>query len=63
VITDSQAPAGDISQLRLMGIAVTLVEPVQESVALRQAFIPGIKGMNSTFTLRADSSDANLITA
>jgi DeoR/GlpR family transcriptional regulator of sugar metabolism len=63
VITDSQAPAGDISQLRLMGIAVTLVEPVQESVALRQAFIPGIKGMNSTFNLRADGPDANLIIA
>jgi DeoR/GlpR family transcriptional regulator of sugar metabolism len=63
VITDSQAPAQDIGQLRLMGISVTLVEPIQESVALRQAFIPGIKGINGTLNLRADSPDANLITA
>jgi len=63
VITDSQAPAQDINKLRLMGISVTLVEPSQESVALRQAFIPGISAMNGTLNLRADSPDANLITA
>jgi DeoR family transcriptional regulator, fructose operon transcriptional repressor len=63
VITDSQAPAQDVQKLRLMGISVTLVEPSQEPVALRQAFIPGISVPNGTLNLRADNPDANLITA
>ena len=61
VITDSQAPAQDVQKLRLMGISVTLVEPGQEVVALRQAFIPGLAMANGTLSLRADSPDANLI--
>jgi len=63
VITDSQAPAQDVQKLRTMGISVTLVEPGQEAVALRQAFIPGLSMANGTLSLRADSPDANLITS
>jgi DeoR family transcriptional regulator of aga operon/DeoR family fructose operon transcriptional repressor len=61
VITDSQAPAQDVQKLRLMGISVTLVDPSQEAVALRQAFIPGLSMANGTLSLRVDSPDANLI--
>jgi len=63
VITDSQAPAQDVQKLRLMGISVTLVEPSQEVVALRAAFIPGLSMANGTLSQRADSPDANLISA
>ncbi len=63
VITDSQAPAQDVQKLRLMGISVTLVEPSQEAVALRAAFIPGLSMANGTLSQRADSPDANLISA
>jgi DeoR/GlpR family transcriptional regulator of sugar metabolism len=63
VITDRQAPAEDINKLRLMGISVTQVDAAQESIALRQAFIPGMASMNNPLNLRADSSDVNLITA
>jgi DeoR/GlpR family transcriptional regulator of sugar metabolism len=63
VITDSQAPAEAINKLRLMGISVTQVDAAQESIALRQAFIPGMASMTSQLNLRADSSDVNLITA
>jgi hypothetical protein len=60
VITDSQAPEQDINQLRQMGISVTLVDALQDTVALRQAFIPGIQAANNTLNLRADSQDPSL---
>jgi DeoR family transcriptional regulator, fructose operon transcriptional repressor len=43
VITDCQAPGEDIEKLHDMNIQVSLVEPVQEIIVLRQAFIPGIE--------------------
>lgn len=63
VITDSQAPAQDVHKLRTMGITVTMVEPLQETVALRQAFIPRIPTLNGVFNPRPDNTDTTLITA
>jgi len=63
VITDCQAPAEDIKKLHAMNIQVSLVEPGQETIALRQAFIPGMAAKNSPINLHTDGSDANLIPA
>jgi DeoR/GlpR family transcriptional regulator of sugar metabolism len=63
VITDNQAPEQELNKLRLIGITVTKVEPCQESVALRQAFIPSISSLSSALNQRSDNPDANLITA
>jgi DeoR/GlpR family transcriptional regulator of sugar metabolism len=62
VITDSQVPAQDIDNLRALGKSVTVVEPYQETVALRQLIFPAVKGINGVPGLRTDIPDANSIT-